>query len=347
MSASLPLSRQGIVCSSASQPKNAVNHSDHLVFRKDKSTKFDRVGKLYTGTSSTKTKTTAKITYCNKKGVTSSLIAIILTVVVIGIIFILAPTLISGDRCNWGDAEFCRSSVIVATKTGLFTTETLQTNLGCETCFPKIEDMEEKEQAVNEIAEQVARCWWQFGEGKYHPFRGEVGLEKPAHCFVCSKFTLNPKLNGMDLMHQITSEDIIKEMKQQRVPTEQRTLYQATQKGIPVIYGKEAVLLTTPKIASMDWIVDNFMPDHTGGIVRWLWDVDSTSQLAALAYSNSQKNENDYAIVYYQIADQYWRELAEAIELEIPAINDAPSQVFIAPFNNLGSQDLGCEVLQG
>jgi hypothetical protein len=114
-------------------------------------------------------------------------------------------------RLNLGeetDKELCRNSVLLKGKS-VFKDSTL---LNCKRSYvclsedgscegltsPKVEKIENKEQAYRILAEEMADCWWMFGEGKVN-YVGE-DLLKNNYCSICSQFAFDDSVRTENLL---------------------------------------------------------------------------------------------------------------------------------------------------
>jgi hypothetical protein len=114
-------------------------------------------------------------------------------------------------RINLGeetDKELCRNSVLLKGKS-VFKGSTL---LNCKRSYvclsgdgscegltsPKVEKIENKEQAYRILADEMADCWWMFGEGKVD-YVGE-DLLKNNYCSICSQFAFDDSVRTEKLL---------------------------------------------------------------------------------------------------------------------------------------------------
>jgi hypothetical protein len=149
----------------------------------------------------------------NKKGELSTqqivVIIILITsfVVLLYFLFRLNPAKSSAE-------EVCHNSVVLASKgSGLVGGLDCKTNYLCIsgggecTGFSPTEtakvDSSKKEEALKAIADQMATCWWMFGEGQREYLSANVleeagdalfGSSTPYHCAICSKVRLDSSM---------------------------------------------------------------------------------------------------------------------------------------------------------
>ena len=121
----------------------------------------------------------------NKRGelTTTQLVTIIVLIVSFVIILFFIFKLNFGETT---DQEICRNSVVLKEAPGDFTG-----TLDCKTKYVTIES-EDKGEIMKVIADEMASCWWQFGEGEIN--YGEGFTETNVHYAICSIVTFDEKV---------------------------------------------------------------------------------------------------------------------------------------------------------
>jgi len=111
-------------------------------------------------------------------------------------------------RLNLGktsESEVCHNSVVTRSS-GVIPKGSIPLN--CETTYscltkdgtcegmtsPEIEKVKTKEEVYNVLAEQMADCWWQFGEGKLNYVEKDL-LANNLYCSLCSQIVFDNSLN--------------------------------------------------------------------------------------------------------------------------------------------------------
>ena len=124
-------------------------------------------------------------------------------------------------RLNLGeetDQELCRNSVVL--KGSSFLTEGT-TSLNCYRSYEcltedgtcegltspdKIEKIKNLDDIYQELAENMANCWWMFGEGKIDYI--ETGLTKGNYCSICSQILFDDSLKEINVGSEIEIKNI-------------------------------------------------------------------------------------------------------------------------------------------
>jgi len=133
---------------------------------------------------------------------TTQLVTIIILIVSFVIILFLIFNLNLGGTA---DKEICRNSVILRDQSKIFAGP-----LDCKTNYLCISgggdcsgisasekvviDLGKKEEIIKVIADEMASCWWQFGEDKELSYVGEPGLSGGVDCAVCSIVQFDEKI---------------------------------------------------------------------------------------------------------------------------------------------------------
>jgi len=123
-----------------------------------------------------------------KKGelTTKQLVTIIILIVSFIIILFLIFRLNLGET---SDKEICRNSVVLRGQS-----ELTSGPLDCKTNYITI-STENKGEIMKAIAEEMADCWWQFGEGKINYGVSEI-FEQRVEYVICSIIDFNEKTQG-------------------------------------------------------------------------------------------------------------------------------------------------------
>lgn len=145
----------------------------------------------------------------SKKGelTTRQIVLLIILIASFSIILIFLSNLNLGET---SDKEICRNSVIMKSKGGSLSQGSLDCKTiyicisggdKCESFLPTItkeidlnqEEEKIKKDVIKAIAEEMADCWWMFGEGKVEyadspQFLGET------HCGICSEIKFDKKI---------------------------------------------------------------------------------------------------------------------------------------------------------
>ena len=155
----------------------------------------------------------------NKKALAMEMIV---WIIFISVCFILITGLIyqAFSKANEKSAEIiCRSSVALREKATLTDKDVgdvpglnLQTKLApllCKTIDKKVpKEGSNKEQALKEFSDLIARCWWQFLEGTSKNTFGMAGAWDYAatdKCFVCYTVSLSTSFTGEELRDAVDS----------------------------------------------------------------------------------------------------------------------------------------------
>ena len=131
------------------------------------------------------------------------------------------------------DAEVCRNSV--AMKGGsIVSSEAIRLN--CQrkylcitedgTCegmtSPKVEEVKTKEEIYDILANEMADCWWMFGEGKID----YVGKDftKNNYCSICSQIVFDDSLSGIEgIDFEISKDELYDYLSTKNIPNKKMT----------------------------------------------------------------------------------------------------------------------------
>jgi len=146
----------------------------------------------------------------NRKGelTTQQLVTIIVLITSFVVILFLIFRLNLGDTT---DSEICHNSVVLRAKAGVFSgpldckTSYLCVNSGgeCEGITASVEekvDEGNKTQIFKTLAEEMASCWWQFGEGKIDYV--DTALTDTLSCSVCSITDFSDELKDTQITYR-------------------------------------------------------------------------------------------------------------------------------------------------
>jgi len=134
---------------------------------------------------------------------TQKIVFLIILITSFAIILFLLFRLNLGETSN---KEICRNSVVLKSKGGVFTGKLdckvnymcISGGGKCEDINPTVTvkvDLNNKEEIIKAIADEMADCWWMFGEGKldYLGFTEKGVLEKTT-CAICSIIRFDNKI---------------------------------------------------------------------------------------------------------------------------------------------------------
>ena len=221
-------------------------------------------------------------------------------------------------------------------------------NRACETFIDREIGSAKKDQALQRISDRLWECWYMNGEGKYHAFESREGTE--AHCFICSQFTLSESITENELLRFIT-----KDQYQHEADTVRKFLNQGLLrwKGQELLAAEHVRL---PKdedrvqrmLSSIATDLDPNIPMALKPFAVWnIWF--SAAEIAPL----ETLHKDTYAVLFYQVTPQYWRQTWEARAATAPFDSETlqavtripPAKVFITKLSTVA--DSSCEVLQG
>ncbi len=287
----------------------------------------------------------------------------IIIVLVVFIILFLLTNSIAEMFIHSGRATACLLSVKATASTRGTPTEAL--DLECFTNFVgKLKakgssKAEKKDYIMRWIADLMYEAWYQFGEGHYDVFSGSMA-EKPAHCFISAKFKMAPDL-------AVTETEFLDFLKENHIKSKQSTYFafldrgliwdldeQKTRRDMPVIIVKHMNF----KYVGEDWAdwAEYYLVRGTAKLtdldIYGLYDIFMESfEIQQPDPAKLYQNE-DYAIVFFQVSDYYWNQHwikklidAGAEALKVYEKSVPPARVFIAKYSEVA--DLGCDVLQG
>lgn len=171
------------------------------------------------------------------------------------------------------------------------------------------DEEKQKEEALDQIVPLMRDCWFQFGEGEWHPFKGSEWTN-PRICFICSQFSLPENFEA-----GITEADMEKYL-HENDDSYSKERYE--------IFFENAFPENSMLIEEADVLVVPF------------WLSKETKSLNEMNKSVSK----DYAIVYWSI---YSKQLTEA-RIKIIGSEALYQTTFIVPFNK--TKDLSCTELK-
>lgn len=136
----------------------------------------------------------------NKKAelTTQQIVSLIILVASFAVILFF---IIKINFIDTADKEICRNSVIMRDKSGIEAPLKCKINYLCLTSNgkcdkmtnPNIEEVKNKGEVYNILANQIVDCWWMFGEGKINYAGKEIITGK--HCAICSQILFDESLN--------------------------------------------------------------------------------------------------------------------------------------------------------
>jgi hypothetical protein len=142
----------------------------------------------------------------------------IVTLIILLVSFIIILFLLF--RLNIGkesDSDICHNSVVTkgnpalpAAATPLKCSRTyicITKDGSCESMTkPEIKKVKTKEEVYNVLAEEMANCWWMFGEGKVD-YIGKDPFFKDNYCSICSQIAFDNSLNEIEGIKDNISKD--------------------------------------------------------------------------------------------------------------------------------------------
>ena len=160
---------------------------------------------------------------------TSQLVMLIILITSFIIILFLLFRLNLGEQTN---QEICRNSVI-ARGSPVLPTETIPLNCkrsyvcvteddSCESLTDPIkEKVETQEEAYGVLANEMANCWWMFGEGKVN-YVGEDFTEN-LYCSICSQIGFDDSIKEIFPEGKVEKEALYKYMQENKVSGREET----------------------------------------------------------------------------------------------------------------------------
>ena len=143
---------------------------------------------------------------------------IVLLIVLIASFAVILFFILRINPGKTSEIEVCHNSVITRGTGVLPTKEILPLN--CKTSYvcltkdgsceqltsPKIEKIKTQEQAYSFLANQMADCWWMFGEGEVNYLSKDL-LDSNLYCSICSQLAFDDSLNGVFPNGEINRRD--------------------------------------------------------------------------------------------------------------------------------------------
>jgi len=156
---------------------------------------------------------------------------IVMLIVVIASFAILLFFLFRLDFGGESKKELCRNSVVLSGKSDLPTGslacyrsyKCITTDGDCsDLTDPEIVKVKTEDDVYKELANEMADCWWQFGEGKVN----YVGTDLIHHnyCSICSQILLDPSLNKIEgIENQISKDKLYAYLQDTKMPNKEIT----------------------------------------------------------------------------------------------------------------------------
>ena len=224
-----------------------------------------------------------------------------------------------------------------------------------------------KKSLMLQTADLLETCWRQFGEGNYDVFSKST-LRKDAHCFVCSKFNLDKSRTDISVT-QAEFYQYLKDTPVEGTPKKYNDyLYQGllTPKDIDannnvVSTGADPFIfihkLDINYFADAGWIDKTVSTIEAIGSAAANWraliDYWVFSSTKAESFPELQYNNGPYAVVYFQVSNQYLHNIWTVRLLQ--KLSDKtfstdfykipPAYVMITEYDRV--RYLGCDALQG
>ncbi|MFH2027596.1 MAG: hypothetical protein ABIJ08_00520 [Nanoarchaeota archaeon] len=297
-----------------------------------------------------------------KKAQMWDLKTIILLLIIMVILFYLTLN-IAKVFTKSGSSQACLLSVIATSKTRGSPTDAL--SLECYTNF--IGELKgDKPKIEKTLSELNYDCWLQFGEGKYDVFEGQF-TSKAAHCFICSKFRVQEKITNQEYLDYIRKEYLTETGKSYYDFLYNGFLWNVDKDGAklsqdPILFVQQ---LDFDKLEQASFLDSRFADvsaiatlDIDNMINYWFTDT------APIPFDSLEKNK-DYSVIYFQISDEYWKQLwlikglARVASFLVDAAAYAmiekkfelyggkipPARIMVVPYENVAN--LNCDMLQG
>lgn len=151
----------------------------------------------------------------NKKGEITTQQIVLLLILLVSFIIILF-LLFRLDLFGQSDSEICHNSVVM--KGNPVSKEAVPLKCSrsyvcitkdgdCEAMTkPEVEKVKTKEEIYNVLAEEMANCWWMFGEGKVD-YVADATLLKNNYCSICSQILFDSSLREIEGIDGEISKD--------------------------------------------------------------------------------------------------------------------------------------------
>lgn len=284
-----------------------------------------------------------------KKGFEFTLGNMILLLIVFVTLFFLTKSIAEGIEKK-GSVQACLASVIAADKAR----GAIPVSLQCKTNFYgkiKVRGSNKKEKVEKMIADMLQECWYQFGQGNYNAFAGDL-TTLTSHCFICAKFSLP---DGM----KIKEREFEEFLKTHSYMNSKKSYYEFIYDGL-IKYNLETNLfiesMDIKKITGQGGIEAFITGIST--LLATIADLDlKFTKFRDLLFSKQEPKKFDslvddesYAVVYYQISNLFWKQIIVTRAFKRLLKLDTtkpPSKIFITKYKNVNTAMLGCEILQG
>lgn len=168
-----------------------------------------------------------------KKGELTSqqIVMLVILVASFAVILFFIFRLNLGEQTN---QELCRNSVILAGKSALKgenslscyrTYKCLTSDGTCEGLNdPQKIEVDTEEEVYRELANEIADCWWMFGEGKVNYIGDD--LKSQAYCSICFQTVLDDSLGKVVGSNGVSRESLYKYMSNAKRPGTNSTYLQ-------------------------------------------------------------------------------------------------------------------------
>jgi len=198
----------------------------------------------------------------NRKGELTTQQIVILIIVIISFIVLLYFLFLLNPK-ETSSKQICYNSVVLISKSSDLVGELdCKTNYLCisggDSCTsfnPTITakvDASKKDEVLKTIADEMADCWWMFGEGELNYLSAglvEEGKEiidssNPYHCAICSKIKFDKKIQ--DKIKEITYSELADYMKTHQ------TSHKASSNYLKYLYGVNSLESSNAQIKEFD-----------------------------------------------------------------------------------------------
>ena len=154
-----------------------------------------------------------------KKGELTTQQIVIIIILIVSFI-ILLYFMFQLDFRNQSDSELCRNSVITRAGSGIPTDSVPLKCSRSDICItsdgscdgmvnPEKFKVKSKEEVFKVLANEMADCWWMYGEGKYD-YIGDTTLKRN-YCSICAQILFDDSLNvSICMIYLIKNNPIIR-----------------------------------------------------------------------------------------------------------------------------------------
>jgi len=167
----------------------------------------------------------------NKKGEITTQQIVLLIILIVSFIIILL-LIVGFDFFAQSDKEICHNSVVMrGTKLPDAVTPLkcsreyicISEDGSCEKMIkPEVVKVKTKEEIYFVLAEEMADCWWMFGEGKIN--YADPAWKKTNYCSICTQFVLDNSIEGIEgIEGKINQDEFYSYLFKTNMPNEEQT----------------------------------------------------------------------------------------------------------------------------